>query len=546
VVWQDVQLVAKHNPDLLNQFSVIGNLRSTFGINIMLYNLALNPHITEVVVWGPDKLSNTPIGVAGRNSLLELWTRKERTDVIVPEIEDTHLNKILSSVKVVDVSDQPKPDFSTMPPEEATPYMKPIVFPEFKVEAPDTMPSERYIYPIREQKGADAYLTLLHTVWKYGTKTKIDDDSEEVKEIRGATVVIERENPDDFYLPDWLTKAKSFGITKHSLDEYYKSQFSAEPYRKEIFPGVYIFDRPRDYSYLYAELMYAFPRQEMTDDSVKEIFAEKGYEAAKKFIMHHTTLSKPAAEKLIKQIEKKIKKDDERIRTLLEGLIPTIDQIAYVIERIKRKPYDLDKEVVLWDQRYHTQMESGRPCLFKFSFTVRNDYVDIHVFVRSHDIGRAWFFNFYGINQLLGNIAKETGYKPGLITIESQSAHIYQRDWKNVDEFLKQQVVDKIPRMFFDPDRDSDPRGVVQVAVVDNMIKAKLLDTGTGKQLFELEGRSARELLYKLKHFNFISRVDHAAFIGSELAKAEICMKMGIEYKYDNPIILPNKEKILS
>jgi thymidylate synthase len=539
VVWQDTQLIAKHNPDLLEKFAVLG-------INIMLYNLALNPHIKKIVVWGPDKLSNTPIGIAGRQALLELWQAKKKTDTIVKEIEPNALDTIFKNVDIVDLSAEAKPDFSVYKGDSEKPYSDPIIFPEFKVEAPDTLPSERYIYPIREQKGADAYLTLLHTVWKYGTKTKIDENSEDVKEIRGATVVIEKENPEDFYLPDWLTQAEAFGITKHSLEEYYKSQFSAEPYRKEIFPGVYMFDRPRDYAYLYAELMYAFPRQEMTDDSVHSIFKEEGYEAAKKFLLLHSTLEKKKAETLIKAVEKKIKKPDERIRILLEGLIPTIDQIAYVIDRIKRKPYDLDKEVVLWDQRYHTQMESGRPCLFKFSFTVRNDQVDIHVFVRSHDIGRAWFFNFYGINQLLGRIAKETGYKPGLITIESQSAHIYQRDWKNVDEFLKKQVVDKIPRMFFDPERDSDPRGVVQVSVVGNMIKAKLLDTGTGKQLFELEGRSARELLYKLKHFNFISRVDHAAFIGSELAKAEICMKMGIEYKYDNPIILPNNEKILS
>jgi thymidylate synthase len=512
----------------------------------MLYNLALNPHIKRVLVWGPDKLSNTPIGIAGRQALLELWAAKKKTDTIVKEIDANALETIFKNVEIIDLSAEVKPDFSVFKGSSETPYSEPIVFPEFKVEAPDTLPSERYIYPIREQKGADAYLTLLHTVWKYGTKTKIDENSEDVKEIRGATVVIEKENPEDFYLPDWLTQVEAFGITRHSLEEYYKSQFSAEPYRKEIFPGVYMFDRPRDYAYLYAELMYAFPRQEMTDDSVQSIFKEEGYEAAKKFLLLHSTLEKKAAEKLIKAVEKKIPDEKERIRILLEGLIPTIDQIAYVIDRIKRKPFDLDKEVVLWDQRYHTQMESGRPCLFKFSFTVRNDQVDIHVFVRSHDIGRAWFFNFYGINQLLGRIAKETGYKSGLITIESQSAHIYQRDWKNVDEFLKKQVVDKIPRMFFDPERDSDPRGVVQVSVVGNMIKAKLLDTGTGKQLFELEGRSARELLYKLKHFNFISRVDHAAFIGSELAKAEICMKMGIEYKYDNPITLPNNEKILS
>jgi dihydropteroate synthase len=100
--------------------------------------------------------------------------------------------------------------------------------------------------------------------------------------------------------------------------------------------------------------------------------------------------------------------------------------------------------------------------------------------------------------------------------------------------------------MFFDPNRDYDPRGIVNISVVGKIIKAKLQDTTTGKQLFEMEGKSARELLYKLKHFNFISRVDHAAFIGSELAKAEFCIKLGIEYKYDNPIILPNNNKILS
>ncbi len=546
VVWQDVQLVTKFNPHLLEEFAIIGNLRSAFGINIMLYNLALNPHITNLIVWGPDKLSNTPIGLGGKKKLLELWQKGTVEDTLVDQITPETLQLILSNVELHDKSTDAKLDPAQLRLAEKGPYMEPVVFDEFVVEAPDTLPSERYTYPVRDMKGADAYLTLLHTVWKYGVKTKIDEDSEEVKEIRGATVVVEGEDPDDFFLPDWLVEEKSLGVTKESLDQYYKTQFSAEPYRKELFPGVYTFERPRDYSYLYAELMYAFPRLEIIDQSVEEILTEQGYDAARTFLLNHTAIEKTKAEKLVEDVEEKIKSDAKKITILLEGLVPRLDQVQYVIDRIKKKPFDLDKEIVLWDQRYHTGLESGRPCLFKFSFTVRNEQVDIHVFVRSHDIGRAWFFNFYGINQLLGKIAKETGYKPGIITVESESAHIYQRDWKNVEALLKKQVTDKIPRMYFDPNRDSDPRGIVNITVIDKTIKARLQDTTTGKTLFELEGRSARELLYKLKHFNFISRVDHAAFIGSELAKAEVCIKMGIEYKYDNPIVLPNNEKILS
>ncbi|MCX7996961.1 MAG: thymidylate synthase [Patescibacteria group bacterium] len=512
----------------------------------MLYNLALNPHITDLVVWGPDKLSNTPIGLAGKQALLALWKEGIGKDSLVTEIDSAVLERILGNVSLTDISDTPKLEQAQRKSTAKGPYMEPFVFPEFIVEAPDTMPSERYTYPIREMKGADAYLTLLHTVWKYGVKTKIDAESEDVKEIRGATVVVEQENPDEFYLPDWLISAKSFGITQESLHEYYQTQFSADLYRKELFPGVFTFERPRDYAYLYAELMYAFPRLEIIDKTVQEIYENQGYVAVRTFLMNHASIPREAAKKLVARIEKTIANPEKRVPVLLEALIPRLDQIAYVIDRIKRKPMDMDKEVVLWDQRYHTGLESGRPCLFKFSFSVRNEQIDMHVFVRSHDVGRAWFFNFYGVCMLLGRIAKETGYMPGMITMESESAHIYQRDWTNVETFLRDNVIDKVPRMFFDPDRDSDPRGVVQVSVVDGKIKTKLLDTKTGKQLFEIDGKTARELLYKLRHYNLISRVDHAAFIGSELAKAEVCIKLGIEYKYDNPITLPNSEKIYS
>lgn len=487
----------------------------------------------------------------GKEALLHLWaygpTKEPSALKIVDEIDRNVLELLLQHIKVTEKSKETTLTLdSNTSPEHTEPYMDPVIFPEFVVKAGETLPSETYTYIIRAPKGADAYLSLLNHVWKYGVDVSIDADSENVKEIRDTVVVIEKEQPQDFFLPAWLSENTALSINQHSLHEYYKTQFSDELYRKELFPGVSRFERPQDYSYLYAELMYAFPRQAIINQTVDFIFKKYGYEETKKYLVENSVLTLKESNALVEKVEQKIQENQTRITILLEAFLPAFDQVANVIERIKRKPQDLDKEIVLWDQRYHTHIESGRPCLFKISFSVRNDQIDVHAFVRTHDIGKAWFFNYYGISQLLGKIALETDKKPGIIVIESQSAHIYKRDWEIIREIVEKEVTNKDARMFFDPDVDGDPRGIVNVSVVDGKINIKLQDTSTGAQLFETEGRTARELLYKMKHHQLISRIDHGIFIGGELAKAEICLKLGIPYKYDNPIILPNGEKVMS
>jgi hypothetical protein len=424
--------------------------------------------------------------------------------------------------------------------------MEPVKFGEFVVKAPDVLPSEGYTYLIREKKGADAYLQLLYDIWKYGAKVPIDEGGEDVKEIRGALVVVENEDPDNFYLPDWLLGAKALGISRDSLENYYKTQFTSEPYRTKLFGGIYKFERPKDYPYMYTELLNAFPRPAEVDNTIEDLFGRKGYEAAKEFVKFNSHMGKDETESLIKEVEKENIPDKEKLAILVEGLIPKTDQVANVIDRIKSKSADLDKEIILWDVRYHSRLEGGRPCLLKFSFSVRNNRVDVHVFVRSHDVCQAWFFNFYGITKLLGRIAKESGKAPGFIIIESESAHIYQRDWQTVEKLVKGKIEDAPINMYFDPVKDLDPRGIVNILVVDGMIKMKLQNPETGDILMELEGKTARQLVYEMKHFGIISRIDHAIFVGAELAKAEMCIKLGIEYKYDTAIELPNGERLVS
>jgi thymidylate synthase/tetrahydromethanopterin S-methyltransferase subunit A len=554
VVWQDVKSVMEGNPSFKDAFALIGNLRSPFGVNIILYNLALNPQIKRLVVWGPDKLSNTNVGIAGKNTLVSLWSNgiDDKMQIngtpfrLVDEIDRDVLKSILKNVELKEIGQDAAPEAQRLQADASTKYMNPVRFNEFIVKAPDELPSERYTYLIREKKGADAYLRLLYAIWKYGIKTPFNEGEPDVKEIRDAVVVIENENPEDIYLPDWLLKTKELGLTKESLENYYKAQLTTEPYTTQLFEGVSRFERPKDYSYMYTELIHAFPRPQEVDRTIKDLFENKGYGAAKEFVRLNTQKDKESTDALIAAVEAKSLPDKEKLEILVEGLIPKTDQIANVIDRIKRKSVDLDKEVILWDVRYHSKLESGRPCLMKFSFSVRNERVDMHVFVRSHDIGQGWFYNFYGIVRLLGRVAKESGKRPGFIVVESQSAHIYQKDWQIFEKLIKERIDDAPINAYFDPEKDLDPRGIVNIVVVDGTIKLKLQNPETGGILLELEGKTARQLLYKIKHFDIVSRTDHAVFIGSELAKAEMCLKLGIEYKYDTTIELPNGERLVS
>lgn len=548
VVWQGLELILRHFPWLKEKCVIVGNLRSPFGVNIIFYNLGLNPHIRRLYLWGPDRLSNTPIGVEGKNTLLALWKGEEYhgfrlVDEIKPQIRDT----IRKNVELIDISNSPRLDEQTIKkPTSQNARSVPISIAPFIVKAPETFPSEQYTYPIRVSHGADGYLSLLTHVWRYGLKSTIDEEGEQVKEIRGVVVTVENEDPNSISLPDWLIEEPAMNISRESLETYYQTQFSPKPYRKEIMPGIYRFERPKDYSYLYAELIFAYPRPKEIDAAVFALYRTKGYTASQRYIISQSRLPNRVIKRIMKIIESSPTSQKRKLEACLEALIPPVDQVSRVVERIRRKPVDLDKEIFLWNPWYHSFLENGRPCICKISFSVRLGRIDMHVFVRSHDIARAWFYNFYGLTRLLGEIAKRTGYRAGRIIVESESAHIYRRDWETVKALVEKMVYAKDPRMYFDPGLDLDPRGVINIEVLGTSIKVKLQDTKTGNLLFETTGRTGRELLYKLKHFQLISRIDHGIFIGGELAKAEICIKLGIPYRYDSPIHLPHAENISS
>lgn len=130
-------------------------------------------------------------------------------------------------------------------------------------------------------------------------------------------------------------------------------------------------------------------------------------------------------------------------RSHREDVSKEIDQIAEVIESIKKDPYGRRHLVSAWNPSEIPTM-SLPPCHYSFQFNVIGDKLDILVNMRSGDMFLGVPFNIASYATLLHIIAKETGYKAGKLTLVIGNAHIYQNHVEQMKEQIRRQDVDNI------------------------------------------------------------------------------------------------------
>jgi len=112
-----------------------------------------------------------------------------------------------------------------------------------------------------------------------------------------------------------------------------------------------------------------------------------------------------------------------------------VDQIAYVIDKLKHNPTTRRATAVTWVPTVDTVVDEV-PCMIIDDFKIRGDMVNLTTLFRSHDFAGAYPANLYGLSRLLEYVASEVGVKPGMITSISASAHIYEHDWDMIEEIL--------------------------------------------------------------------------------------------------------------
>ena len=258
-VWNEPETVFNKSKIIRDNSVMLGTLYSRQGVSIILRNLALNPQIRTVYLWGNGALSNTKFGIAGRSTLTSLWQKGISEDgtiggtqfKIEKEIDAKTVKKIISNVKLADVSDKSIADVEKLlisSDKKSGSYMKPVEFPETAREHIDIFPSEEVGWLMRGKTITEAWLKLVERIMRYGT-TKGTQYGYQQRELIGATWVSNEPDPEepDFSLAEnWPHSLKELvGATPESIKEYFSIFLSPT--------------MPTGVSYTYGNRLMAYP-----------------------------------------------------------------------------------------------------------------------------------------------------------------------------------------------------------------------------------------------------------------------------------------------
>lgn len=112
-----------------------------------------------------------------------------------------------------------------------------------------------------------------------------------------------------------------------------------------------------------------------------------------------------------------------------------INQLKNVIETLKQNPNDRRMMVNAWNPQQLNEMALP-PCHFGFHITVIDNYLNLSWFQRSCDVGLGLPYNIASYGLLLHLLAKQSGFKEGILTGFLSDVHIYE----NHIDALKQQL----------------------------------------------------------------------------------------------------------
>jgi len=205
------------------------------------------------------------------------------------------------------------------------------------------------------------------------------------------------------------------------------------------------------------------------------------------------------------------------------------DQVGAMVDGLRAARFSRRAVAGLWDPARDARSVDP-PCLNLVQARIRDGKLYLTAYFRSHDIFRAWLMNAFGLRKLQAEIAQRVGdCMIGDLVIVSQSAHIYADSWEAARALTHEHAREylKNPRLV------RDPRGSFTIRVEGFQIRIDHYSP-EGNLLATFSGVTARALQRDLAFF--VSRVDHAIYLGGELAKAEFALRNNLPYVQDREL----------
>jgi thymidylate synthase len=199
-----------------------------------------------------------------------------------------------------------------------------------------------------------------------------------------------------------------------------------------------------------------------------------------------------------------------------------IDQVEGLAAELERSECSRRAVASLWDPVVDS-VSTSPPCIATLQASIRDKRVHLSCFVRSHDIFRAYPLNAAAMADLQRRlVCRIGGVTVGRLAFVSQSAHIYSDCWSAAA------LCQKRPQSRYQFEQDL--RGSIVLRTDGTQLIADHF-SAQGDLLQTISVNSAKDLLRALSPF--LSRVDHALYIGREVTRLETARDTGEPYRQD-------------
>lgn len=134
---------------------------------------------------------------------------------------------------------------------------------------------------------------------------------------------------------------------------------------------------------------------------------------------------------------------------------PTINQISFIIDELKRNPYSRRAVIDIRDNS--DDMYSNDPaCLQHIQYFIRNGKLDCKVLFRSNDACKATYMNAFALICIQERLAQKLGVEVGTYTHRANSFHCYEKDYGLLDGYVSRIESGKDLTYYYEDDWKDD------------------------------------------------------------------------------------------
>lgn len=211
-----------------------------------------------------------------------------------------------------------------------------------------------------------------------------------------------------------------------------------------------------------------------------------------------------------------------------------MNQVESIIKKLKEEAWTRRAVGVLWNVEIDDR-SNHPPCLNIVHAVIQYDKLHLTCYLRSNDMYRAWPENALAFRTMQKEICDGVGVELGLLTTIAGSGHVYEENYVAAQEIIDKQYP-LLPC-------EQDPRGNYIIRI-DRTKEGGYIEiihqSPEGRKIGLYTGKTAMQIFDQISHDLGTSVRSHAFDLGAELQKAEIALKLGIDYTQDRP--LPYKD----